>query len=403
MQHWRHLGVVTAMIALSLSWSACSNPVSSSNTVSISGVIEPHQNWAPVLYLLRPLSFQNLLASYQMPIVDSLELGEDGSFQWTRALTPEEEGLYVLMTQKRYNKYKNEIESLPMEENYVLVSLEQGVQIELRAKAERLTHSHSFLKANDETRLLAQLHNFRQPLVQEIERQYKENTDPTGFSWNVHGNEEIAHAINAGLEGFIQTAQSPIPLFAALRLRSPDNEYRDHPEFFLELSRRLNASFPDHPWTREFASLLSPEKLPLLKGERMPEFSLPTPQGDTLRMDHVKGKLILVDFWASWCAPCRKEARQVIRPLYEEYSDEGFEVLGISIDSDRDSWLKAIQKDGANWLHASDLMGDASPVRQSLRFETIPSCYILDEEGRLLARNLHGEELKKFLENYFRG
>ncbi|MBK8492096.1 MAG: TlpA family protein disulfide reductase [Saprospirales bacterium] len=398
---WRHLGAALSLIALSLTWGACNSQLSQTGGVSVSGVIELDENWAPTLYLLRPTSFPNLLAPYQMPVVATIELAADGSFHWEKNLTPEEEGLYVLLIQKKGSKYQNAIESLPMEENYVLLSLQEGTQINLQGQAARLTHSCTFSEANEETRLLAQLQIFREPLVREIEKQYAENTDPDGFQWNMHGNEEVAAQMNAGLDGFIETCNTPLPILAALRLRAPDNEYRDRPEFFLEVSKRLKELAPGHPWVAELDAFLTPDNLPVLKGDRMPDFALPTPEGDTLRLADTKGKLVLVDFWASWCAPCRKEVRETIRPLYEEYHDEGFEVLGISIDSDRRSWLNAIAKDGAVWLHASDLMGDESPVRESLKFEFIPACYLLDEDGKLVARNLHGEELRRFLADYF--
>ncbi|MEZ4982696.1 MAG: thioredoxin-like domain-containing protein, partial [Saprospiraceae bacterium] len=102
------------------------------------------------------------------------------------------------------------------------------------------------------------------------------------------------------------------------------------------------------------------------------------------------------------CAPCRKEAKETLLPLYNKWHEKGLEIVGISIDADEKSWRRAIEKDGSDWLHGCDFLGDASPVRQSLKFEYIPSLYILDENKILLARSLHGEELVEFVENYFK-
>jgi thiol-disulfide isomerase/thioredoxin len=208
--------------------------------------------------------------------------------------------------------------------------------------------------------------------------------------------------MNAHLDAFLDTTQAVLPAFAALRLRASDNEFRDRPEFFLSVKARLHKLTPAHPWLAELDYFMDASRLPVLVGEKMPDFALPNPQGDTIRLSNVLSSLVLVDFWASWCAPCRRETKEFIRPLYDQYHSKGFNVLGISIDAGKESWENAIQRDGAIWYQTCDLMGDASPVRSDLKFEYIPSNYLLDSSGKLLARNLHGEELKAFVEGFFK-
>jgi thiol-disulfide isomerase/thioredoxin len=206
---------------------------------------------------------------------------------------------------------------------------------------------------------------------------------------------------SAQLDVYLDTVQTVLPALTALRLRASDNEFRDKPEFFLNVYDRLHALEPSNPLLAQFSRLLDSSKLPVLLGEVMPDFALPDTKGKILHLRDVQAPLLLVDFWASWCAPCRAEIRETIRPLYDAYHAKGFSVVGISIDSGRDAWMNAINKDGAIWPNASDLLGDASPVREALRFVYIPNNYLLDGEGRLIGRNLHKEELAKFVREYF--
>ena len=106
-------GAALLLLFLGITTSACSSQLASNSTTIVSGKIELHENWAPRLFVLRPTSYANLLASYQMPVVDTIDLGDDGSFEWRKELSIQDEGLYVLMIQKKTSKYVNGIESLP--------------------------------------------------------------------------------------------------------------------------------------------------------------------------------------------------------------------------------------------------------------------------------------------------
>ena len=135
-------------------------------------------------------------------------------------------------------------------------------------------------------------------------------------------------------------------------------------------------------------------------GGQAPDFTQSTPEGGEMSLSDLRGKIVLVDFWASWCGPCRRENPNVVR-MYNKYKDKGFDILGVSLDKTHDRWLQAIEQDGLTWHHVSDLKGWSNEVAQSYGVRSIPHTILVDQEGRILARNLRGEALERKLEELF--
>ena len=135
-------------------------------------------------------------------------------------------------------------------------------------------------------------------------------------------------------------------------------------------------------------------------GQSAPEISLDTPDGEKLSLSDLKGKYVLVDFWASWCKPCRLENPNVVR-AYNKYKDKGFEILGVSLDRNRDRWLQAIAADGLTWKHVSDLKYFQSKAAVDYGVSAIPFTVLVDKDGKIIAQNLRGANLDKKLEELF--
>lgn len=136
------------------------------------------------------------------------------------------------------------------------------------------------------------------------------------------------------------------------------------------------------------------------QGEIAPDFVQKTPDGEDLKLSDLRGKIVLVDFWASWCGPCRRENPHV-KKLYEKYNHRGFEILGVSLDRTKASWERAIKQDGLEWEHVSDLKGWKNEVAKMYSVSSIPHTILLDQEGRIIARKLRSPQLEQVLAEIF--
>lgn len=129
-------------------------------------------------------------------------------------------------------------------------------------------------------------------------------------------------------------------------------------------------------------------------GNPAPDFTLNTPEGKPLSLSSFKGKVLLVDFWASWCRPCRKENPHLVK-IYKKFHEEGLEILSVSLDSDKVNWKKAIKKDGLIWNHVSDLKGWYNEAAQLYAITMVPHVVLIDKDGIIVAKDLRGVALEE--------
>jgi peroxiredoxin/nicotinamide riboside kinase len=176
------------------------------------------------------------------------------------------------------------------------------------------------------------------------------------------------------------------------------NQEEDFP-FLDSLATRLSQDLPNSRYVQDFAQGIDKMRGTTI-GQLAPEIALPNPQGETKRLTELRGNVVMIDFWAAWCGPCRRENPNIVR-LYEKYNQQGFEIFGVSLDRSKDDWVKAIAKDGLTWTQVSDLNYFNSEAAQVYGITAIPATVLLDKEGRIIARNLRGQALEDKLAEIF--
>ena len=198
-------------------------------------------------------------------------------------------------------------------------------------------------------------------------------------------------------------------VFVALYFVSflPMNKY---PKENLALIQRLEKEAPKSTYTQDmknaYASIEQQLKMQEMKekaekatsvGTLATDLEFDSPEGKKIKLSSLRGKIVLLDFWASWCGPCRKENPAVVA-AYNKFKDKGFDIYSVSLDQDKGRWVNAISQDGLVWSsHVSDLKGWQSAPAAMYGVSSIPAQFLLDKEGRIIAKNLRGEELSRKL------
>ena len=194
------------------------------------------------------------------------------------------------------------------------------------------------------------------------------------------------------LLNYADTTETPAVAIYALgmsrNLVSPD-----------QVKPALNAIAKRFPKSKKIAKLsgdvnnqTEPKQTEDLVGKEAPLFEMPDVNGRTISLASLRGKYVLVDFWASWCKPCRMENPNVVA-AYQQFKDKNFTVLGVSLDKNKEAWLNAIKEDGLAWTHVSDLKQWQSSVVPLYQIEGIPFNVLLDPQGKVIAKGLRGEDL----------
>jgi peroxiredoxin len=220
----------------------------------------------------------------------------------------------------------------------------------------------------------------------------KESQDSTAVKVVEAAYDSVQKAQSTFTKEFIlKNGKSVVAAYLAI-----SNAYAYSLEELKAINKAMDPSIANSSYVKELAEreiILGKVEV----GQPAPEFTMNDSTGKPVSLSSFKGQVVLVDFWASWCGPCRAENPNVVA-AYKKFNNKGFTVLGVSLDTDKAKWQEAVAKDGLTWTHVSDLIGWKNAAAKQYGVMSIPANFLIDKEGKIIGSGLRGEDLLKKLE-----
>ena len=305
--------------------------------------------------------------------IDSVMSSSDGSFEMTNPSTSPE--FYILRTNPT---------------NLIFLVIKSGENVEVNGDAKNLENTYK-VRGSKDSELIQKLRSRDKILSDSLNKAYEilraenpENKDSLGMKLQ----QIYTDAMESYSSNFIKNNLGSLVSLSATKFINQQAELT----LLNTLRDTLAKKYPDNRYVKDYITLLNEiNKLP--PNSMCPEIKLRTPEGKSISLSSLRGKVVLIDFWASWCAPCRRENPYVVA-LYNKYKEKDLEIFGVSLDDNIEAWKNAIEKDGIMWPQVSDLKKWESQVVKDFHIEAIPYSVLIDRDGKIIAKGLRKDELE---------
>ena len=284
--------------------------------------------------------------------------------------------------------------------NYLTVAAKKGDHIILEADGLDIYNNY-YVEGSEESELLKVVVDETMGLSRKLDsikidiNHQRSAKDSKGLYNSFETQKELYANYNDFSIRFINEHPSTIAAyFVVIGLQIEENA-----EEYTKVTEHLNKAHPKFNFLPSLNERTSFLKKALTEGPA-PELNYPTPEGDSISLSSLKGKYVLVDFWASWCKPCRMENPFILK-MYNKYKDSGFQIYGYSLDQKHESWVEAIKQDGLPWIQTSDLKGWKAQGAFDYGVQSIPSTFLVNPDGYIISKEAKGEELERLLKDIY--
>lgn len=304
--------------------------------------------------------------------------------------------------------------------NYITLIVEPLEQINIKTNGENIANN-PIIEGSPESQKIAELRSRLDQSVKKLDSlgMYYQSLIGTNKIYQVRDSltklsQEIISKHTQFTKNFILDNSNSLSSLIALYQQIAPRKYvlnpKDDLEYFSLVDSSLMLKYPQseavialHTQMNEINRQLNTENeinAIVGMGVKAPEIALPSPNGDTIALSSLKGKYVLLDFWASWCRPCRIENPNLVKS-YQKYHEKGFEIYQVSLDKKKEAWVSAIEDDQLAWVHVSDLLFWNSSAAKSYQVQAIPASFLIDKNGKIIAKNLRGNALEAKLSEIF--